>query len=141
MKSAAAATIAAQRQLLYTIAFYSQLTMTLSTLWGALFWYYSHVNGTLNPFLFVLCVANNKAQMHGINDATRPTAERKETTRNQNRYCAHFMTVNSIFNNSKMILWFDIVRGGGGGGNAVRDAKRSDARWKCQLLNILSSQY
>lgn len=23
---------------------------------------------------------------------------------------AHFMTVNSIFNNSKMILWFGIVR-------------------------------
>lgn len=140
--AAAAATIAAQRQLLYRTPSH----FTVSWRWHCLLYgggfiliLFTCKRYVESIFIRSLCCKQQSTdawhQRHNP-----PDCRTHKTTRNRNRYCAHFMTVNSIFNNSKMILWFGIVRGGGGG-NAVRDAMRSDARWKCQLLNILSSQY
>lgn len=74
---------------------------------GALFWYYSLENGTMNPFLFVhrckrhRCMASMLIPV--LLNAQKPSGTKIGCV-------AHFMTVNSIFNNSKMILWFGIVR-------------------------------
>lgn len=88
--------------------------MTLSILYGS-------NGGTVWGFILILftwkrydesifiCSSLQEAQMHGINDI--PVLLNAQKPSGTKIGCiAHFMTVNSIFNNSKMILWFGIVR-------------------------------
>lgn len=103
--------------------------MTLSALW-ALFRYYSH---TIVPFLFFPLFdtdANGTNTSLSLAFFIRLSlfiaAARTKPSQTEIGIVLFYMTVNSIFNNSKMILWFGCMQ--------------YNARWKCQLLNILSSE-